>query len=137
MNESMNSTPNTNPVSDTSVPHILDFLENLRRNAQLAKHKHFAAADRNRHYNSWFGVPVIIINLLLGSLLLASLLPGNNVISTWIGISGAILAFIAAVLSALQTLFHFQKRFESHSRIANQYLTVAREGSLIFELKFF
>jgi hypothetical protein len=107
------------PISNT-----LKSLEKLRENSHLGKHKHFAAADRCRHYNTYLGIPVIITNVLLGSLLFVTLSEQIPKPMKWIG---AFLALIAAILSSLQTFFNFQKSFESHRRIANQYLDVARK----------
>jgi len=116
----MNSTPNT-----------LVLLEKLRKNSHLGKHKHFAAADRCRQYNIYLGIPVVIINVLLGSLLFANLSEQVPTPMKWIG---AFLALIAAVLSGVQTFLNFQKSFEAHRRVANQYLAIARECERLIAL---
>jgi hypothetical protein len=105
-------------------PKTLVLLDKLRDNSHLGKHKHFAAADRCRYYNTYLGAPAIIINVALGSLLFANL---SEQIPTPMKWMGAFLALIAAMLSALQTFFNLQKSFEAHRRVANQYLAVARE----------
>ncbi|HEY9626094.1 MAG TPA: SLATT domain-containing protein [Coleofasciculaceae cyanobacterium] len=108
----------------TPTPNILALLEKLRKNSHLGKHKHFSAADRCRHYNTYLGIPVVIINVLLGSLLFANLSEQIPTPMKWLG---AFLALTAAVLSGLQTFLNFQKAFEAHRRVANQYLSIARD----------
>jgi hypothetical protein len=109
MNENLNS--NSNPKQ------VVDVLDDLRKNSKLGKHKHFAAADRYWFYNSFCGVTVTIINLVLGYLFFAEIF-GLHIL-------GAFLALYAAILSALQTFFNFQKVFEAHRRIGNKYLELA------------
>ena len=105
------------------TPETLLALDKLRRNAHLGKHKHFSAADRSQRFHTYYGVPVVIINMLLGSVLFATLSIEITAYMKWVG---AILALIAAGFSGMQTFFNYQKTFEAHRRIGNQYLSIAR-----------
>lgn len=49
---------------------------------------------------------------------------------------GAFLALVAAALSGIQTFFNFQKEYEGHRQIGNQYLSIARECERIMALYF-
>lgn len=111
-------------MSLTTVPLTLEVLDKLRKNSHMGKHKHFFASYRGRLLHMWFGVPIVIINVLIGStffILLSKEIPTE---AKW---AGAIFALIAAVLGALQTFFHFHKTAESHRTVGNQYLGIARE----------
>jgi hypothetical protein len=111
-------------LPSSNTPQTLILLNKLRENSHLGKHKHFAAADRYRYYNTYVGAPAIIINIVLGSVFVANL---SEQISTPLKWIGAFLALVAAMLSGLQTFFNLQKSFESHRKVANRYLGVARE----------
>lgn len=152
-----NSHPEPGKVSNT-----IQVLEKLRWNAHLGKHSHFQASKRDRKYHIWFGMPIIIINIFLGSFLLS--LSGPEYFSnhnpshkefspavpdqTKIDDSDArktafplsvqwlatLLAFFAASLSAMQTFFNFQKEYEGHRQIGNRYLDIARECERLIAL---
>ena len=105
-------------------PESLLNLEELRKNTRLNKHQHFSAAERAHKSNILCGVPVVVTNVFLGSLLFVSLSEAVPVTTVWIG---GFLALGAAFCSALQTFFNFDKLFEGHRRIANRYLQLQRD----------
>jgi hypothetical protein len=116
-----------------TIPHTIEVLEKLRTNAHLGKHSHFFASQKGRHLHILCGIPIIVINLILGSVfftLLGAELPDW---SKWIG---AILALAAALLGGIQTFFNFQKTYEGHREIGNEYLEVARECERLIALYF-
>lgn len=116
-----------------AIPYTIGVLDKLRWNCHLGKHKHFAASGRGRRYHVLIGVPVIVINLLLGSLFFAEL---SSQLPVWTKWAGAGLALVAAVLGGVQTFFHFQKEYEGHRAVANQYLALARECERLIALHF-
>jgi len=105
------------------VPCSVDLLEKLRKNAHLNKHSHFEASKRNGFYNGFIGLPIIVINLILGSVYVSECNASQPAIA-W---GMATVALLGASLGAIQTFFNFKKTFESHRSIANQYLAIARE----------
>jgi hypothetical protein len=106
-----------------NYPETLVNIEELRKNSRLNKHQHFSAAERAQKHNTLSGVPVVITNVFLGSLLFVSLSEQVPDLTVWIS---GFLALGAAFCSALQTFFNFEKLIEGHRRIANRYLQVQR-----------
>ncbi|KGO85904.1 hypothetical protein Q765_13815 [Flavobacterium rivuli WB 3.3-2 = DSM 21788] len=94
-------------------------LKRIKVDALYGKKKHFNAADRNEKNHLKLGIPLIIINVLTGSVLFYVLTDG---IENWIKFVPLVLAFIAALLSGFQTYMNFQQKVEGHRRIGNRYL---------------
>jgi hypothetical protein len=115
------------------IPNTIDVIDKLRWNAHLGKHSHFFASKRGRHLHILYGVPIVLINFLLGSFLFTAL--GNELPKEiyWVG---AMLAFIAAALGGVQTFFDFKKDYQGHRRIGNEYLSIAREAEGIIATYF-
>lgn len=102
----------------------LTLLEELRGDAKLGKNKHFNASERKLKYHFYCGVPVVLINVFIGTVIIFLLSARGD--SWWVSLVAAVLAFAAASLSALQTLFNFHKVSEGHRAIGNRYLNVSR-----------
>jgi len=116
-----------------SVPYTVEVIEKLRWNSHLGKHSHFYASQKGRHLHILCGIPIVVINLILGSVFFALLGTDLPDWSKWVG---AILALIAALLGGVQTFFNFKKSYESHREIGNEYLAVARECERLIALYF-
>lgn len=56
-----------------SIPYTVDVIEKLRWNSHLGKHSHFYASQEGRSLHIWCGIPVVGINLILGSVFFAFL----------------------------------------------------------------
>ncbi len=108
------------------IPFTVALLEKLRKNSHLAKHSHFTAAKRSKRSHILIGVPIILINLMLGSVFSYQLINETD-IPEYGKLFITLTALIGACLSAIQTFFNFQKNHESHRALANRYLVVARE----------
>ncbi|MFC1591245.1 SLATT domain-containing protein [Thermodesulfobacteriota bacterium] len=101
-------------------------LENLKRikvDALYGKKKHFNAADRVQGYHYWLGIPLILINILTGSVLLYVLTEGST---DWVKYVPLGLALLAALLGGLQTFFNFSKKVDAHRRLGNRYLAIMK-----------
>ncbi|MCX4152651.1 MULTISPECIES: SLATT domain-containing protein [Paraburkholderia] len=134
------------------VDGALAAIEELRIDSKLGKSKHFNASERKLRYHWLFGVPVIVANLLVGVVLvgfqkmsadprqaidgaaLASSaiaakapLAASYIGGSWITVASILLAFGAALFSAIQTLFNFHKSSEGHRSIGNRYVHVSRQ----------
>lgn len=139
-------------MQGTCIPNTIEVIEKLRWNAHLNKHIHFNASKRDRKLHVWVGVPVVIITVILSVFLTVSSdrslsateFQSRNSVSSesrepytkqirkkhfpiWVEWVGAVLALIAAVLGGIQTFFNFQKEYEGHRQIGNQYLSIAKE----------
>lgn len=102
--------------------------ERIRRikiDSLYGKKKHFNAADRKEKYHYWIGIPLIIINIMTGTLLFKTLT--NNEIE-WVKYIPIWLAFISSFLSGFQTYFNFNKKVEGHRRIATRYLSIMKRA---------
>ena len=102
----------------------IQLIDELRTDAKIGKSKHFNASRRKINLHNWVGIPVIIINVLIGTVIVALLSDGNG--NKTIAITSTVLAFVAASLSALQTFFNFHKAAEGHSSVGNRYLKISR-----------
>ncbi|WP_088241200.1 SLATT domain-containing protein [Calothrix rhizosoleniae] len=114
-----------------NFPQTLILLEDIARNARINKHQHFSAAERNHFSNNVFGSVAIVINITLGSVLFVTISENLPDIAKWIS---GFMAMIAAACGGIQTFFNFQKVFEGHRRIANQYLEIQRECERLLAL---
>lgn len=97
----------------------IEKLKRIKVDTLYGKKKHFNAADRNESNHYKIGIPLIIINVLTGSVLFYVLTDGVN---NWVKFVPLVLAFIAALLSGFQTYLNYQQKVEGHRRIGNRYL---------------
>lgn len=100
---------------------IDDKIKRIKVDCLYGKKKHFNAADRQESYHYWLGIPLTIINIVTGTVLFFLLTDSSQ--STW-KMLPIFLAFLAALLSGVQTYFNFNKKVEGHRRIGNRYLSV-------------
>ncbi len=119
----------------SGVPYTVEVLDKLRWNAHLGKHKHFQAGNRGRTHHVTFGIPVVLINIALGSVLFA-FLGEDGAFPQWAKWSGATLTLVAAGLGAIQTFFNFEKQYMEHRAVGNEYLGIARECERLLALFF-
>lgn len=101
-----------------------DKLKKIKIDALYGKKKHFNAADRKERMHYCIGIPLILINILTGSILLYVI---TDWYTNWIKYVPLFLAFVSAILSALQTYLDLQKKVEGHRRIGNSYLAVMKK----------
>lgn len=99
-------------------------LKRIKVDALYGKKKHFNAADRHekRHFN--IGIPLVIINVLIGSILFYVLIENQD---NWIKYIPLILALAASLLSGFQTFLNPQKKVEGHRRVGNRYLAIMKK----------
>jgi uncharacterized protein YqhQ len=95
----------------------------IKVDSVYGKKKHFNAADRKEKLHYRIGVPLIIINILTGSILLFVLTDGTT---SWLRYLPIALALVAALLSGFQTYLNLQKKVEGHRRVGNRYLAVMK-----------
>jgi hypothetical protein len=98
-------------------------IERIKVDCLYGKKKHFNAADRKERYHYRLGIPLIITNILTGSLLF------KNIVSKqtgWLEYLPVGLAFVASFLTGFQTYFNFHKQVEGHRRIASRYLSIMK-----------
>ncbi|MGL6080270.1 SLATT domain-containing protein [Methyloversatilis discipulorum] len=119
----------------SGVPYTVEVLDKLRWNAHLGKHKHFEAGARGRTHHVSYGIPIILINVLLGSVLFA-FLGDDKAFPQWAKWGGAVLSLIAAGLGGVQTFFNFEKQYMEHRAVGNEYLGIARECERVLALYF-
>ena len=100
-------------------------IQQLKVDALYGKKKHFNAADRKRGYRLWLNIPILVINAVLGSLLMTILEESSPDVFKWVA---AILAILAAVLSAITIFLDLAKQVEGHRRVGNKYLAVAKQS---------
>lgn len=119
----------------SGVPYTVEVLDKLRWNAHLGKHKHFEAGARGRRHHVTYGVPIVLINVVLGSVLFA-FLGEDKVFPQWAKWGGAVLSLVAAGLGGVQTFFNFEKQYMEHRAVGNEYLGIARECERVLALYF-
>lgn len=79
----------------STIPNTVAVLDKLRWNAHLCKHSHFRASMKGRNLHVLCGVPIVVVNLFLGSLFFSLI---NAELPDWTKWSGAALALLAALL---------------------------------------
>lgn len=102
----------------------LNVLKNIHTEACLSKAQHFNAAERCDKLNCWLSIPVIIINIILGSVFFVALSKELPEATKWVGAS---FALTAAVCSGLHAFFSFNQLLDGHRSIANRYLEIINE----------
>lgn len=122
-----------NTPTETAIPYTLEVMERLRLNAHLVKRSHFSAAKRRTNYHIACGLPIIVFNLVLGSVFFTQL---SNELPQWCQWAGAFIALLAALLGGIQTFFNFKGSYEGHREMGNQYLAIARECERLIALFF-
>lgn len=129
----MNHTADLPSSITEPLPYTLDVLERLRRNAHLVKRGHFEAAKRRQRSHISVGLPVIALNVFLGSVFFTQL---SSTLPSWCYWLGAVAALAAALLSGVQTFFNFKEQCDGHRELGNQYLVIARECERLIALYF-
>jgi hypothetical protein len=109
---------------EQSTQGAIQLIDELRSDAKLGKSKHFNASRRKIGLHNLVGIPVILINVFIGTVIVSMLSDGTG--NKWVAIGSTVLAFAAASLSAVQTFFNFHKMAEGHSSVGNRYLKVSR-----------
>ena len=113
------------PFEEKLMKNIKNTIKKIKVDALYGKKKHFNAADRKEKYHYWIGVPLVIINILAGSILFYVLTDG---VDNWVKYIPLVLALIAALLSGFQTFLNLQKKIEGHRRVGNKYLAIMKKS---------
>ncbi|MDE5488083.1 SLATT domain-containing protein [Elizabethkingia meningoseptica] len=106
------------------MQNLTDKLKRIKVDCLYGKKKHFNAGDRHEKIHYQIGVPLIIINVLTGSVLFYVL---TDNVTNWIKFIPLVLALIAALLSGFQTYLNLPQKVEGHRRIGNRYLAVMKK----------
>lgn len=99
-------------------------IRKIRVDSTIEKKKHFNASDRKETYHYWLGIPVVVINVFLGSFMMGILSAESP---TWAKWGTAVAALLAACLSGVSTFLNVRKDVEGHRRVGNRYLEIARD----------
>ncbi|WP_376777126.1 SLATT domain-containing protein [Flavobacterium covae] len=99
-------------------------LKRIKVDALYGKKKHFNAADRNEKNHYRIGIPLVVINILTGSILFYVITDGAT---NWVKYVPLFLALISALLSGFQTYLNLQKKVEGHRRVGNKYLAIMKK----------
>lgn len=103
---------------------VKEKIKRIKVDAAYGKKKHFNAADRKENYHLRIGIPLIIINIIIGTVLFYVL---TDSAVKWVKYIPISFAFIASLLSGFQTYFNFNEKVESHRRIGNRYLSLMKK----------
>ena len=116
----------SSPSTDYQPPcNTRDLVVTWLRRARESKVAHYEMANRLGQRAQWFGLPVILITVVVGTSSFASIAEGA--VSTAAKIAVGLLSVLATILSALQTFFKFSERAEKHRRCGAQYGAIERE----------
>jgi hypothetical protein len=99
-------------------------LSRIKVDALYGKKKHLNAADRNEKNHYRIGIPLVVINILTGSIFFYVI---TDRVTNWVKYVPLFLALIAALLSGFQTYLNLQKRVEGHRRVGNKYLAIMKK----------
>lgn len=109
----------------------LEIIRKTKVDCLYGKKKHFNAADRKQSYHYWLGVPLVLINIAVGTTLFISLTEGRE---DWTQFIPVVLAFIAAIMGGMQTYFNFSEKVEGHKRCGNEYLGLMKRCNMLESL---
>lgn len=119
----------TSPPDDHDA--ILEAMQKLWRDSQVTRSAHFIAKQRKERKSQIIGVSIIVLNVLIGSGLIETVLTGN---ANAIAITIKLLAFLAAALAGVQAFFNLQKAIECHIKSGGVYSSINhRLGIVIAE----
>lgn len=121
----MSQIPPPAPVDD--VDDIYEEMQNLRRLSRLVRSAHFIAADRKENKVKFFGVLVILINLLITSGLIEIAFRDEPRVAAAV----KVLSFLAAGLAAVQTFLNYQKEVECHRKSGGIYGSITHRIRMI------
>jgi hypothetical protein len=106
---------------------IYAVMEKLLHDSQHVRSAHFIAAQRKNRKSKIIGISVVVLNLLISSGLIEAVLRDQNKIT----IAIKLLAFLAATLAGIQTIFNYQKEIECHTNAGDVYSSIMRRISLV------
>ena len=107
---------------------ILEAMKKLLRDSQVVRSGHFIAKQRQERKAQIIGVCVIVLNILIGSGLIETVLGEHkDAIATTI----KLLAFLAAALAGIQSFFNFQKVIECHTKSGGVYGSINHRLNLL------
>jgi len=110
--------------------YILEEMQTLYNASRLTKRAHFIASQRKKRMHAFFGIGVIILNIMIFSPIFDLIFPSNSAVII------KFLAIISASFAGAQTFFNFQKNVESHQNAGDIYGNINRRlGDLLAEYK--
>ena len=118
--------PITSPPDDHDA--ILAEMQKLLKDSQVTRSAHFIAKQRKEKTSQIIGVGIIVINVLIGSGLIETVLTGR---ANAITITIKLLAFLAAALAGIQSFFSLQKAVECHIKSGNIYSSINHRLGII------
>ena len=98
-------------------------LQEIKVDAVYGHQKHFIASERKNNLHRLIGIPLLVINISIGTSLFAIFNEGE---SEWKYIP-IIFSYIAAILTGLQTFLKFDKQAVGHHNIGLKYLEVDKK----------
>lgn len=113
-------------VANVSDLRIL--VERYRIRAHRFSRAHYLAAKQASAMNYRLGVPVVVLSTTVGTTLFSSITASRN---TLLVVLAGLLSLVSAVLAALQTLFRFGERADSHRIAGASYAEVKRKLDLL------
>jgi len=121
----MAQNPPPAPVDDGDD--IYAAMRKLMQDSQVVRSGHFIAAERKQRKATFFGVLVILINLLITSGLIEIVFTDQPRIEAAV----KILSFLAAAFAAVQTFLNYQKEIECHRKSGGVYSSIYHRIRLV------
>ena len=121
----MAQNPPPAPVDDTDDIYLA--MRKLMQDSQIVRSAHFIAAERKSRRATFFGVMVILINLLITSGIIDIVFKDQPRIEAAV----KILSFVAAAFAAIQTFLNYQKEIECHRKSGGVYSSIYHRIRLV------
>lgn len=102
---------------------LLREFERIEINSSVCKFAHFGSSNSKESLTISLGIPVVIINVMIGSTFIRSLGHYSETVIS-------LLSLLAAILAGVQTYLSFQKRSMLHIGVGNMYSDVEREARI-------
>lgn len=110
------------------MENTLQIIKRIKVDALYGKKKHFNAADRKQEYHYLIGIPLLVLNVISGSILFYVL---TDDVDNWVKYIPLVITLITALLSGFQTFLNLEKKVEGHKRVGNKYLHIMKSCNLL------
>lgn len=99
-------------------------IERIEEDCIHSGKSHFNAGVRWSHYNSWLGIPAVVLSAAAGTAFFKDY-----------GVAAGLMSSVVAILTALMTFLKPSERASSHKGAGDQYLTLRNDARIFREIE--
>jgi len=110
------------------MKHTIEFIETTGDECDFVATCHYIQAEGNKKRRIQLGLPAFILNLAIGSVLIADL---GKIIPDPVKWIAAIISLIVSLLVGIQTFFKFDEEEKKHRELGNDFNKISRRLALL------